>query len=81
MSSRADLIDITKARLRTVGVLCGSQDWDAAAYMMGYALETALKAVTCRALRVNQYPDVKSYKNEKIGNYSSTEEPLTSVRG
>ena len=43
-----------------------------AAYMMGYSLETALKAVTCKTLNIDQYPDIKSYKNEKIGNYFMT---------
>jgi len=72
MASRGDLVGITKARLKTVDILSSGNDWDVAAYIMGYALETALKAATCRTLHVDQYPDVKSYKNEKIGNYFMT---------
>lgn len=72
MASRKDLAQLTKARLKTVSILMINDDWDMAAYMMGYSLETALKAATCKTLRVDQYPDIKSYKNEKIGNYFMT---------
>jgi len=40
-----------------------ADDWDGAAYIMGYALETALKAASCIALKLDTYPERTSNKS------------------
>ena len=63
-----DILDfkkITEARLNTVKILIKSKDWSGAAYMMGYVLEIALKAMICKTLNLKTYPDHKSTKEIK----------------
>jgi hypothetical protein len=57
MANRQELRDISKARLKTAKLLIAAEDWQGAGYMMGYALECALKAVICKTLRLNEYPE------------------------
>jgi HEPN domain-containing protein len=56
MATCEELKTISKARLKSASVLMKAGDWDGAAYMLGYALECALKAATCKSLRLNEYP-------------------------
>ncbi|MBN1584924.1 HEPN domain-containing protein [Candidatus Uhrbacteria bacterium] len=56
MSDQKELKRIAKMRLRTAKILIDGKDWDAAWYMMGYALECALKAVVCKTLHLSKYP-------------------------
>ncbi len=72
MASHSDLKRISKIRLKTVDVLMKANDWDAAAYMMGYVLECALKAAICKTLHLSIYPD-KS-KSNKISQFFRTHE-------
>lgn len=64
MSKYQELKTITDARLKTVGNLIKAKDWMIAAYMMGYALECALKATTCKTLHLSKYPS--KTKNQTI---------------
>jgi hypothetical protein len=57
MASGLELKKFTKSRIKTVRTLVTAEDWDAAAYMMGYVLETALKAAACKALHLTGYPE------------------------
>ncbi|OGK12872.1 hypothetical protein A3A93_06620 [Candidatus Roizmanbacteria bacterium RIFCSPLOWO2_01_FULL_38_12] len=63
MANGSDLRDISKARLKSVKILMDSKDWHGAAYMLAYALECALKAVTCKTLDLLAYPVNTKYKN------------------
>lgn len=56
MADQHSLRKITEARLRSAEALIVAEDWEGAAYMMGYALECAMKSVTCRVLNLAQYP-------------------------
>lgn len=70
MANNRELRGISKKRLKTVQILINAGDWDGAAYMMGYALECALKAVTCKTLHLVSYPE--NTRNDKIDNYFMT---------
>ena len=63
MTNCAELRKITKARLKSARLLIISEDWHGAAYLMGYALECALKAVICKRLNLINYPDNTSQKH------------------
>jgi hypothetical protein len=52
-----ELKKIALTRLKTAKILIDASDWDGAAYMLGYALECALKAAICKSLRLTAYPD------------------------
>ncbi len=58
MTKHQDLKNITGARLTTVSILIKAKDWSGAAYMMGYSLECALKAVACNTLHLKVYPPI-----------------------
>lgn len=66
MANNAELRKLSKARLKTVRTLTAAEDWDAAAYMMGYVLETALKAASCKSLHLDTFPE--RTKNKHIDN-------------
>jgi hypothetical protein len=63
MATGKELWRLTTSRRKTVKILIDAEDWEAAAYMMGYVLETALKAASCKSLNLSEYPDKKSSKN------------------
>lgn len=63
-TNRATLRLIAKTRIKSSKILLGAGDWDGAAYMMGYALECALKAAACKTLRIEDYP--VSHKDKKV---------------
>src|SRR5262249_15615832 len=56
MLSIADLRKIAKARVRDAEVLRDAGRYDAAVYICGYAVETALKARICKTLKWSGYP-------------------------
>lgn len=70
MANCTDLKKIAQARLRSARTLMKADDWHGAAYMLGYVLECALKAVTCKTLNLVTYPD--NTKNDKINSYFMT---------
>lgn len=69
MANLVELRTITRQRLKTAKILITAGDWDGAAYMLGYVLECALKAVTCKTLHLVQYPENKS---ERIDSFFMT---------
>jgi HEPN domain-containing protein len=70
MAKHEDLKKITDARLKTIDILIEAGDWPAAAYMMGYSLECALKAAACKTLHFSIYPPTKT--NKKIEEFFRT---------
>lgn len=70
MATGTDLKQITKKRLKTVKVLLSVKDWDGAAYMMGFVLECALKAVICKTLHLVNYPEYTG--KQKVDDYFMT---------
>jgi len=52
-----DLKLISETRLKEAKVLYEHGLYDGAAYICGYVLETALKAMICKNLKINEYPD------------------------
>lgn len=70
MANNKELRIIAKKRLHTAKLLFQAKDWEGAAYMMGYALECALKAATCKTLGLVSYPE--NTKNPKIDSYFMT---------
>jgi len=59
MVSIVELRRIAGARLRDAEVLLAAGRYDGAIYLCGYAIETALKARTCRTLKWPGYPDTR----------------------
>ena len=57
MASAKELKAISQARLKTAKILIEAEDWDGSAYIMGFALEIALKAVICKTLHLVNYPE------------------------
>lgn len=70
MPKKSDFKKNTLVRLKTVKILIKGEDWDAAAYMMGYTLECALKAATCKTLNLEKYPDKTGA--DKVDNFFKT---------
>lgn len=70
MANCLELKKITKARLKSAKTLMDSGDWHGAAYMLGYALECALKAATCKTLRLVSYPE--NTGKEKVDSFFMT---------
>jgi hypothetical protein len=52
-----DLRSVARARLRDAQVLLRAKRFDGAFYLCGYAVEVALKARICRALKWSGFPD------------------------
>lgn len=79
MANCDDLKRISEARLKTAEILINAQDWEGAAYMMGYVLECALKAVVCKTLHLQSYPD----KADDISKFFKTHkfDPLLILSG
>jgi HEPN domain-containing protein len=60
MIAVGDLRRIAQARLKDAEVLQRARRYDGAVYVCGYAVEIALKARICRALRWGGYPSTRS---------------------
>lgn len=56
MPSRQELKGLARLRLREAEALYAAGLYDGAAYLAGYAVETALKARICRVLGMADYP-------------------------
>lgn len=70
MASGEDLKRIARARLRSAEALLNAGDWDGSAYMLAHVLECALKAVTCKTLRLGIYPsNIKSEQHFLTHNF------------
>lgn len=63
MANAFELKKICQARIKSAKTLMDAEDWDGSAYMMGYALETALKAASCTALHLDTYPERTNNKS------------------
>ena len=61
------LKEITYARIKGANFLMKNKDWQGAGQMMGLALECALKASICHALRVPFYPE--KHKDKQIPDF------------
>lgn len=59
-SSGIDLRNQTYRKIKTVKRLIKDGEWELAAYLMGYVLEFALKAASCKVLHLSGYPPTKS---------------------
>jgi HEPN domain-containing protein len=57
MANHKQLREIAQSRLKAGKTLLDDGDYDGAVYMMGYAIECALKAVICKRLNLASYPD------------------------
>lgn len=57
MPNRKQFTSLANKRLKTVKILIRDEDWQAAAYFMGYVLEFALKAKICKHLNLVFYPE------------------------
>ncbi len=70
MASRNDLKKIALRRFKSADQLIKVSDWDGASLMMGLSLECALKAVTCKTLGLDNYPETRKVKS--INNFFKT---------
>jgi hypothetical protein len=73
MIAAAELKRISRARLRDSQVLFKNKRYDGAVYLCGYAVEIALKARICKALRWSGFPStngefstLKSFKTHNL---------------
>lgn len=57
MIKREDLKLIAETRLKEAKVLYKSHLYDGAAYLCGYVVETSLKVMICKNLKIDNYPD------------------------
>jgi hypothetical protein len=55
--THAELQDLTGLRLEEAEALYAVQKFDGCVYLCGYVVELGLKAVVCRTLNLNQYPE------------------------
>jgi hypothetical protein len=62
MPTRSELKRISAKRLQEAKLLATKRHYDGAAYLLGYVIETALKARICKLLEVEKYPDTGDYK-------------------
>lgn len=78
--TREEWRNLTYKKLKTVKRLVEDEEWELAAYLMGYVLECALKAASCKALRLSSYPPLKS-RGEAVGFKTHEFEQLLAVSG
>lgn len=57
MAGCDELKRIANKRRQTAKILLDAGDWEMAVYMMALSLELALKAASCRALKLESYPE------------------------
>lgn len=67
--TRAELQDLTVLRLEEAEALFDAGKFDGCVYLCGYVVELALKAVVCRTLDLNEYPE--SRNSFKIHDFDS----------
>src|SRR5882672_8625035 len=82
MVTRKEWRDLTHKKIRTIQRLIKDEEWEVTAYLMGYVLECALKAASCKALRLDGYPPVKSRSGKEGTGFKTHEfEQLLIVSG
>ena len=57
MIDRKELKEVAKAKLKDAEVLYQNKRYDSAYYLVGYAVELALKARICRTLKWSGFPE------------------------
>lgn len=57
MLTRNQLKNSAISKLKSVKILINAGDYDTAVYLSGYVVEYALKAVVCKRLCLDSYPD------------------------
>lgn len=57
MINRATLRTVAKDKLKAAKILFRAGDYDTAGYLIGYVVECGLKAMICKRLNLNDYPD------------------------
>ena len=70
MATGTHFKELARRRLKTAKILLDNEDWQAAAYMMGLALECALKSSICKTLRITDYPE--DHKDKKVPDFFMT---------
>lgn len=63
MATGKELKELAQRRLKTARILIDRDEWDMAAYILGYALECGLKSVICKTLHLDKYPEEKHDKH------------------
>ena len=86
MIAVAELGRLVRARLRDAEVLFGAKRYDGAVYLVGYAVEIALKRRICRTLKWPGFPETRaefegyaSFRTHRLGvllRLSAREEPV-----
>jgi hypothetical protein len=77
-----ELKRLTYEKLKAAKRLIEAKEWAFAAYVMGYALECALKAAACRTLHLDTYPPIKIDANRAAEGFKSHEiEQLLIISG
>ena len=69
MPTGTELKTLARQRLKTAKFLLDAKEWDMAKYIMGYALECALKATICKTLHLSDYPNVKRDEQKHFGTH------------
>lgn len=54
--TKENLKDLSETRLKEARVLYDNGFYDGAKYLIGYVVETALKAINCNNLNYNNFP-------------------------
>ncbi len=70
MATRSDFKKLALIRLKSAKKLLDAKDWEGSGYFMGLSLECALKACTCKTLRITDYPE--SHKDKKVPDFFMT---------
>ena len=60
--TRDELKKLSELRLQEAEVLFSQGMYDGCAYLSGYAVELALKAVVCNNMKIVRYPTAKQHK-------------------
>ena len=70
MATQSEFKKLVKIRLRSAKILLDKSDWEGSGYFMGLALECALKASTCKTLRISNYPE--AHQDKKVPDFFMT---------
>lgn len=62
MPTRVELQDLAQLRLEEAHSLFDAGQYDGCVYLCGYVVELALKAVICRHLAVDPYPETAAFR-------------------
>ncbi len=69
-ASQEDLKKIALIRIKSAKTLLSKKDWNGAGYLMGLALECALKSSICKTLRILNYPE--AHTDKKVPDFFMT---------